>query len=1045
MRYVNWIYSLKIILAILPIWFIPPVYGQSTFQRYYSVEEGLLYPEADMIRFTRDGDAWIRYISGEWMSRFDGIHWEHFHLPVLGLPTNLVFMAQNKQGIWFYHYDHENRLTLVRFNGENTWKKFELGKNMIFLPDLNDDVFNLLDDQLFYWTWNDASDTFVRRGRSIISKQTDENISSCQLTDDGGMLFEFLKKGSKEVGWLHNGQAEMRYRDLPTSFSPLAVRQNILYGTYEQAGTFYWYAGSHHKPIRIRLPSGRTGEPVDRVSITTIYPFIYGTVLNGIVVKDPASGELFLYELDEYGHTELRIRCLHRSYLEGSFCKDRLGNIWYTNSTSAIRSYQSMLVFSEDDPEMVGNLQAIGEDARRNIWMGGYSSKGFSVFDGNRLLRYDEAALPYSVMPGSWKSPTGFTFFSSEDPTGLLAINQESHLTLRHWPYRVAYYFLSLTSGKTAIGLNHFGLGLASESNGYLSMERTVSKEKGMLLENVLTIAEDTGGRLWLGRASQGMAVFDPVRDTAVTWLRSPNQPANIGVMSSCIDINGDLWLGGNIGLYHLHEPHHFDYLRTNPSDRIQKIVLPGHDTTAVHILKETPDFIVAGTLNGVYFLDKKYEGNRLRIFSMRFGKEIHGGGCEQNAVLLDSRGYLWVGSQEGATRLDLDQLRFDTLPTTIRLLQFQAGNQTIPVVENRMGRIPAGMRHIRFQFIAAGNAFMSDNIFYDILITNHRRDTLFQRFSTDENDIQLEYVPHGSYRMYIAAYKNNVLSGTAAYVFVIPRLLGEKPLFWISMAVLGLSLPFLWYWFYNRFQKMALQHQLSVEQAGREKDALKIQVLSNFFNPHFINNALHWVQSKYRRDPDTATIIGRLAENVNILFQNTQSGKAWHSLRSEIEIVNNYLKIQQVRFDNTFHVEYTAEVEDAVLDIVMVPSLLLQIHAENAVEKGIRNRKSACSFSWSIVTMDEGLLISMEDDGRGRPLDIRVVHSANRQRRSTQMMHDMISLLNRYNRHHIAVSYFDDIFISPSGERYGTRVQIFLPTHFQYEISQMESPGDRR
>lgn len=68
--------------------------------------------------------------------------------------------------------------------------------------------------------------------------------------------------------------------------------------------------------------------------------------------------------------------------------------------------------------------------------------------------------------------------------------------------------------------------------------------------------------------------------------------------------------------------------------------------------------------------------------------------------------------------------------------------------------------------------------------------------------------------------------------------------------------------------------------KARRERDGLQIQALSNFFNPHFINNALHWVQSRYRRTLlDTTTIIGRLADNVDILYHNTQSGKAHHSL----------------------------------------------------------------------------------------------------------------------------------------------------------------------
>jgi two-component system sensor histidine kinase YesM len=222
-------------------------------------------------------------------------------------------------------------------------------------------------------------------------------------------------------------------------------------------------------------------------------------------------------------------------------------------------------------------------------------------------------------------------------------------------------------------------------------------------------------------------------------------------------------------------------------------------------------------------------------------------------------------------------------------------------------------------------------------------------------------------------------------------------------------------------------EYQLKLEKAKRNQDSFRIKSLSNFFNPHFINNTLHWLQSKYRKDAETAIIIDSLASNVELLYQNMQQGLAYHSLKREIELVDNYLDIQQIRFDNMLTITQQMD-RSLTIEDILFPSMLLQIHVENAVENGIRNRQGAKILNITITHDEIYIKITIEDDGRGRTL-----RSSSHELRkgSTAVMNDLIEILNSYNDHKITVTYVEVIV----DNKYGTRVHICLPKNYNYAI----------
>jgi LytS/YehU family sensor histidine kinase len=85
--------------------------------------------------------------------------------------------------------------------------------------------------------------------------------------------------------------------------------------------------------------------------------------------------------------------------------------------------------------------------------------------------------------------------------------------------------------------------------------------------------------------------------------------------------------------------------------------------------------------------------------------------------------------------------------------------------------------------------------------------------------------------------------------------------------------------------------------------------------------------------------------------------------VREELAFVEQYLRIQRLRFGSYFRasVEADPETYDA-----LVPTLILQPLVENAVRHGVLARAQGGELTVSIRRCDEALVITVEDDGPG-------------------------------------------------------------------------------
>ena len=120
------------------------------------------------------------------------------------------------------------------------------------------------------------------------------------------------------------------------------------------------------------------------------------------------------------------------------------------------------------------------------------------------------------------------------------------------------------------------------------------------------------------------------------------------------------------------------------------------------------------------------------------------------------------------------------------------------------------------------------------------------------------------------------------------------------------------------------------VEELDRERVQAELDVLHNELDPHFMFNSLNTLNHLILTSPETAHLFNsRLAQVYKYVLVN--KNKELVSLFKELEFIESYLFLLQVRHENKLSFEYDAK--EAMTRKVMMPPCALQTVVENAIK----------------------------------------------------------------------------------------------------------------
>lgn len=208
----------------------------------------------------------------------------------------------------------------------------------------------------------------------------------------------------------------------------------------------------------------------------------------------------------------------------------------------------------------------------------------------------------------------------------------------------------------------------------------------------------------------------------------------------------------------------------------------------------------------------------------------------------------------------------------------------------------------------------------------------------------------------------------------------GYKPDFWLlytqnSVWSFYILLSWSGLYFGIKYYQMLQKAKQNVLHANTVAHQAQLKMLRYQLNPHFLFNTLNAISTLILvNENHTANkMVTRLSEFLRYSLDKDPMKKV--TLTSEIQALNYYLDIEKVRFEERLQVIFKVN-EDC--SNALVPSMILQPLAENAIKYAIAVQEQGGCITITIDKFGNDLLIEMADNGPGAKIESGNIYREN-------------------------------------------------------------------
>jgi len=240
------------------------------------------------------------------------------------------------------------------------------------------------------------------------------------------------------------------------------------------------------------------------------------------------------------------------------------------------------------------------------------------------------------------------------------------------------------------------------------------------------------------------------------------------------------------------------------------------------------------------------------------------------------------------------------------------------------------------------------------------------------------------------------------------------------TVIIISLIILFLYYRNKSQNNKQSLEYNLNLYMQ---------KALSQQMNPHFIFNTLNSIQYFLLNNDKLSSnkYLTKFAKLMRITLDNSQNEII--PLSKEIESLNLYIELEQMRFDNKFSFEIVNNVTIDE-DLISIQPLIIQPFVENAIWHGIMHRKNSeggkLKIQFNII--HNSLKCIVEDNGIGRKKadEFKKQNKPEHISLGTQITESRIDLINKLHKGKLNINYTD--LCDENNNSTGTKVEITFP-----------------
>lgn len=168
-------------------------------------------------------------------------------------------------------------------------------------------------------------------------------------------------------------------------------------------------------------------------------------------------------------------------------------------------------------------------------------------------------------------------------------------------------------------------------------------------------------------------------------------------------------------------------------------------------------------------------------------------------------------------------------------------------------------------------------------------------------------------------------------------------------------------YYVIRYFEGLQRKEQEKSDLALKNKE-MQLSLLKSQINPHFLFNTLNSISTLVNSSKDQARKVITQLSDIFRYALDSHSG-TMVTLQQELEFIENYIRIQHVRFGD--RLRFIREVDPSCLGIE-IPPMILQPLVENSVKYGIAPKEEGGSIRVSVRRLGKDVFFEVTDDGLG-------------------------------------------------------------------------------
>ncbi|MCI0696644.1 histidine kinase [candidate division KSB1 bacterium] len=212
-----------------------------------------------------------------------------------------------------------------------------------------------------------------------------------------------------------------------------------------------------------------------------------------------------------------------------------------------------------------------------------------------------------------------------------------------------------------------------------------------------------------------------------------------------------------------------------------------------------------------------------------------------------------------------------------------------------------------------------------------------------------------------------------ASFLELFHRLFGEKVWqqaqlfvikYWLIHEAIIVYAVFVGIFYVWRYQRQLREKEQREAELRLHANQMELAVLKAQLNPHFLFNTLNSINALVGSDPEAARqVLAQLAEVLRYSLESDRQPLA--PLSEELRFVETYLAIEKARFGRRLQVKM--EIDESARPL-LVPPMILQPLAENAVKHGIAPKEEGGELTLRVQRRENHLAIEVLDNGAGAP-----------------------------------------------------------------------------